>query len=147
MTNRPVMDTNAAQSIGQVDSLVVTARPPRIAALRLKKTNGGGTLLTWQNVHAIGPDAIMARANAREGTTDDLTKQAAACRNLTGRRILSERGTEIGLLQDIDFDPESGQVLDLLTSSGTLPGKGLLGIGSYAVVVQEGDCKSFGSVP
>ncbi|WNZ06472.1 hypothetical protein [Streptomyces sp. 11x1] len=51
----------------------------------------------------------MARVNAREGTTEDLTEQAAACRNLLGRRILSERGTEIGLLQDIDFDPESGQ--------------------------------------
>ncbi|WAX79360.1 PRC-barrel domain-containing protein [Streptomyces sp. KMM 9044] len=136
ITDRPVMDTDTAQSIGQVDSLVVTPHPPHIAALRLKKTKGGGTLLTWQNVHAIGPDAIMARANARAGTTEDITEQAAACRNLPGRRVLSERGTEIGLLQDIDFDPESGQVLGLLTSSGTLPGQGLLGIGSYAVVVQ-----------
>ncbi|MEU3201946.1 PRC-barrel domain-containing protein [Streptomyces sp. NPDC006996] len=135
--DRPVMDTDAAQSIGKVEGLVITARPPHIAALRLKKTNGGGTLLTWQDVHAIGPDAIMARANAREGTTEDIAERAAACRSLPGRRILSERGTEIGLLQDIDFDPESGKVLSLLTSSGTLPGQGLLGIGSYAVVVQE----------
>lgn len=137
ITDRPVMDTDVAQSIGQVDSLVITSRPAHITALRLKKTNGGGTLLTWQKVHAIGPDAIMARAHAQEGADEDVTEQAAACRNLLGRRILTERGTEIGLLQDIDFDPESGQVQGLLTSSGTLPGQRLIGIGSYAVVVQE----------
>ncbi|MEU3278641.1 PRC-barrel domain-containing protein [Streptomyces antibioticus] len=136
IADRPVMDTEEAQSIGQVDSLVIAPRPARVIALRLKKTNGGGTLLTWQYVHAIGPDAVMARVNAREGDEEDLTEHAAACRNLLGRRVLSERGAEIGALQDIDFDPESGRILSLLTSSGTLPAQGLLGVGSYAVIVQ-----------
>ncbi|MFJ9543009.1 PRC-barrel domain-containing protein [Streptomyces sp. NPDC101225] len=137
ITDRPVMDTDVAQSIGQVDSLVIAPRPARVVALRLKNTNGGGTLLTWPYVHAIGPDAVMARAGTHGDSEEDITQHAAACRNLHGRRILSERGTEIGTLRDIDFDPDDGRVLSLLTSSGTLPAQGLIGVGSYAVVVQE----------
>ncbi|WP_416986041.1 PRC-barrel domain-containing protein [Streptomyces sp. T028] len=137
ITDRPVMDTAEAQSIGLVDSLVIAPRPARVLALRLKKTNGGGTLLTWQYVHAIGPDAVMARVNIREEDEEDLTQHAAACRNLLGRRILSERGTEVGTLQDIDFDPESGRILSLLTSCGALPAPALIGVGAYAVIVQE----------
>ncbi|MEU9731621.1 PRC-barrel domain-containing protein [Streptomyces sp. NPDC048002] len=137
LTDRPVMDTTEAQSIGLVDGLVIAPGPARVLALRMKKTNGGGTLLTWQYVHAIGPDAVMARVNAREGDDADLDEHATACRHLIGRRVLSDRGTEIGTLRDIDFDAESGRVLSLLTSADTVPAHALVGVGSYAVVVRK----------
>ncbi|WP_037628713.1 PRC-barrel domain-containing protein [Streptomyces aureus] len=135
--DRPVMDTDEAQSIGQIDSLVIAPRPAHILALRLKHTGGGGTLLTWSYVHAIGPDAVMARVNAREASEEDIAEHAAVCRNLLGRRVLTQRGTEIGTLQDIDFDPDSGRILNLLISSGTLPAQSLIGVGNYALVIQE----------
>ncbi|MGW5638588.1 PRC-barrel domain-containing protein [Streptomyces sp. NPDC003832] len=137
LTDRPVMDTTEAQRIGLVDGLVIAPQPARVLALRLKKTNGGGTLLTWAYVHAIGPDAVMARVNAREADAEDLTDHAAACRRLVGRRVLSDHGTEIGTLRDIDFDPESGRVLNLLTASDSLPAHTLIGVGAYAVVVRQ----------
>ncbi|WP_267245889.1 PRC-barrel domain-containing protein [Streptomyces sp. PR69] len=137
ISDRPVMDTATAQSIGQVDSLVIASGPARVIALRLKKTNGGDSLLVWPAVHAIGPDAVMARSSTHESAEEHVRTRAEACSGLIGRRILSKGGRELGTLRDLEFDPESGSVLGLLTSFGTLPGQGLLGVGSYAVVVQE----------
>jgi sporulation protein YlmC with PRC-barrel domain len=135
ITGLPVMDTAEAHHVGIVDGLVLAARPPRVLALRLKKTSHTGSFLTWENVQAIGHDAVMARTHALQDADDDLATPATVCKDLIGRRILTAHGEEAGTLEDLDIDTDTGAVLTLHTANGHHPGAALTGIGSYALIV------------
>ena len=52
-----------------------------------------------------------------------------------GKRILSSAGDELGEVDDVEFDPESGQIQPLIAGNQDIAGERLIGIGSYAVVV------------
>ena len=45
-------------------------------------------------------------------------------------------GDEIGTVDDVEFDPETGEVTSLILASGDIAGTRLVGIGSYAVVAE-----------
>ena len=52
-----------------------------------------------------------------------------------GKRLLTDDGTEIGTVDDIDFDPTGGAVKAVVTRGGPVAGDRLRGCGSYAVIV------------
>jgi sporulation protein YlmC with PRC-barrel domain len=58
---------------------------------------------------------------------------------LLNKRVLDDRGDESGTVHDVDFDPESGRVTSVITSTGSLDGDRLIGCGPYAVVVRAAD--------
>ncbi|MDW4907969.1 hypothetical protein RB628_22120 [Streptomyces sp. ADMS] len=134
----PVVDTAEAHHVGVVDGLVLAAHPPRVLALRLKKAGRSGSFLTWENVQAIGHDAVMARTHALQDADDDLAAPAAVCKDLIGRRILTHQGAEVGTFQDIDIDTGTGAVLTVHSANDHHPGAALTGIGSYALVITTG---------
>ena len=41
---------------------------------------------------------------------------------LLNKRVLDDRGDESGTVHDVDFDPESGRVTSVITSTGSLDG-------------------------
>lgn len=135
ITGLPVMDTAEAHRIGKVDGLVLAAQPPRVLALRLKKTGRSGSYITWENVQAVGHDAVMARTDALQDADGDLAAPAAVCKDLVGRRVLTARGEEAGTLQDLDIDTGTGAVLTVHSADDQHPGAALTGVGSYALVV------------
>ena len=55
---------------------------------------------------------------------------------MLGKRVLATSGDELGKVKDVEFDPATGDVLALLLDEGASPGERLIGVGSYAVVVQ-----------
>lgn len=135
ITGLPVMDTVEAHQVGVVDGLVLAAHPPRVLALRLRKAGRSGSFLTWKNVQAIGHDAVMARTHALQDADDDLAAPAAVCKDLFGRRILTDRGAEAGTCQDIDIDTDTGEVLTVHSANDHHPGAALTGVGSYALII------------
>ncbi|HVX44890.1 MAG TPA: PRC-barrel domain-containing protein, partial [Mycobacteriales bacterium] len=54
-----------------------------------------------------------------------------------GKRVLTDRGDEVGSVSDIEFDPETGAVRALLLGKEEISGERLHAIGSYAVIVQR----------
>ncbi|WP_406164520.1 PRC-barrel domain-containing protein [Streptomyces sp. NBC_00996] len=132
-----VMSKADATAIGTVDGIVIDPAASRVAALRLAKTSGAGSYLAWPDIHAVGPDAVMAPGRgALRDADEELAPLTAASRDLPGKRVLTDHGEEAGTLQDIDFDPRTGGVSALLTAGGSIPGTHLIGVGSYAVVVR-----------
>ena len=69
----------------------------------------------------------------------DNREQAAAAGKLelVGKRALSERGNELGELDDVTFDAHTGVLEDLLIGARHVPAGSLLGCGSYAAVIDE----------
>ncbi|AYA15935.1 hypothetical protein D3X13_06630 [Streptomyces fradiae] len=131
---RPVVSSADASRVGTVAGLVVDPEAGRITALRLEDTKVGGDVIAWEDVHAVGPDAVVvATAAAARFTAAD----SAGDQKLLGQRLLTELGASAGTLADITFDPASGLLDTLHTSRGDrIPGRLLLGCGSYAVVVR-----------
>ncbi|MFE4856611.1 PRC-barrel domain-containing protein [Streptomyces sp. NPDC056670] len=131
---RSVINVEDAQQIGAVEELVIDPASAQIVAIRLKgaKDAGGGTV-AWQDVQAVGPDAVMVHAarTARLSPVD-----AEVQKDLVGKRVLTERGEEIGKLTDVAFDPVTGRVEGLQTARGLIPGHSMLGVGAYALVVR-----------
>ncbi len=134
---RPVMSTASATTIGRVAGLLVDPRTARVVALHLAKTSGSGDTLHWEDLQGFGPDAVTVAdeqvvTSARERAAE-LTGKAA---ELLGKRVLDDRGDELGSLDDYDFDPDSGALLTLHIGGTDVEGSRLIGCGSYAVVVR-----------
>ncbi|QES44660.1 hypothetical protein DEJ49_30005 [Streptomyces venezuelae] len=131
---RPVVSSSDAAQVGTVAGLVLAPEEARITAVRLDGAKDGADVVAWTDVHAVGPDAVVVNtaSAARFASTDSSGSQ-----DLLGKRLLTELGDAAGTLADVAFDPESGRIHTLHTSRGErIPGRHLLGVGSYAVVVR-----------
>lgn len=96
-------------------------------------------MVEWEHLSGFGPDAVMViDEGALRPPADDRERAAAAGRlELVGKRALSERGNELGRLDDVTFDADTGALEDLLIGDRRVPAESLLGIGSYAAVLDE----------
>lgn len=134
---RNVVNTTTATRVARVDSFVVLPGPARVALLRLGKVSGAGTLLAWEDLQGFGPDAVTVATDGVIRPARDALEQRAEDNDLEimGKRVLTERGMELGPVTDVDFDPETGAVTSLITKTETIAGQRLIGLGGYAVVV------------
>jgi len=136
---RDGVNTATATRGARVDGFVVLPGPARVALLRLGKVSGAGTLLAWEDVRGFGPDAVTVATDAVIRPPRDGVEQRAEDNDLDilGKRVLTEQGTELGTVTDVDFDPETGAVTTLITKSNTIAGQRLIGLGGYAAVVSS----------
>jgi sporulation protein YlmC with PRC-barrel domain len=134
---REVVNTATATRVARVDGFVVLPGPARVALLRLGKVSGAGTLLAWDDVQGFGPDAVTVAADTVIRPARDALEQRAEDGDLEilGKRVLTERGMQLGTVTDVDFDPETGAITMLITKTETIIGERLIGLGGYAVVV------------
>ncbi len=132
-----VVSTDTATRVARVDGFVVAAGPARVALLRLSKVTTEGSLLYWDDLQGFGPDAAtIADVSVIRTPGDELEKRADSKElEILGKRVLTERGDELGAVTDVDFDTETGTVNTLLTRSETITGERLIGHGRYAVIV------------
>lgn len=136
---RNVVNTTTATRVARVDGFVVLPGPARVALLRLGKVSGAGTLLAWDDVQGFGPDAVTVATDTVIRPARDAVEQRAEDNDLEimGKRVLTEQGMELGPVTDVDFDPETGAVISLITKTETIDGQRLIGLGGYAVVVSS----------
>lgn len=132
-----VVDKSTATTVGQVRGFLVNPRSRSVAALRLKKTDRGN-VLRWSDLTAFGVDAITIGDSAAITELDDeLEAFRGKRRRLLKKRVLTTGGDELGEVADVEFDPDTGKLTTILLQDGEVAADRLVGIGSYAVVVQE----------
>jgi uncharacterized protein YrrD len=137
-TGRKVLSRSSAQELGSVSHLLVDAQQRRIAAVvigRGKKAQ----LVDWAQLSGFGPDAVMIVDEAAlRPPADDRERAAAEGKlELIGKRTLSERGSELGELDDVTFNADIGVLEELVIGDRSVPAGSLLGSGSYAVVLDQ----------
>ena len=122
-----VISSDDAQQVGKLAHLVVDPNTRRVTDVAI---DGGKRLVPWAVV-AFGPDAIMV-SNATEvhALTDDRAKH-----DLLDRLILSDQGNDCGTVHDVEFEPETGELLAILAEHGRIEPDRMLAIGHYAVVI------------
>lgn len=140
LKGRKLVDTSTADKIGKVDGFVLDPATRSVAGLEFKKTDNG-SLVTWSDLSAVGADAVtVARADVLVDAEGRLADLATKDGQVLKKRVLSDAGEDLGDVRDIDFDPTTGALLELIVGEKKTPtsiaGSRLLGVGSYAVVVK-----------
>jgi uncharacterized protein YrrD len=132
---RQVVSTSTAETLGSVDEFVVYPPSHAVVALLLKKTAAGDTLL-WSDLTAFGADAVtVSGADKLTAPRADLVALSGKDHRLLGKRVLSTAGDELGTVDDVEFDPDTGIITALVLAGGDVAGVRLIGVGSYAVIV------------
>ena len=134
---RKVISRADARDLGVVGHLLVDAAERRIAAIVIGRGRKA-QLIDWSQVTGFGPDAVMVIDDGAVRAPIDDRERAAAAVEMVGRRVLTEHGTELGMLDDVTFDAATGTVEMLRTGDREIPAGSLLGSGPYAVVVDAG---------
>ena len=133
---RKVVSTTTAESVGRIDGFVVDVRGPYLIALQLKKT-ASGEILRWNDITAFGADAVTVTDAGKIVAADETIAALLDKRNhLLKKRVLTTTGDELGTVRDVEFDAVTGEILSVHVGDTAVPGKALVGIGHYAVVVQ-----------
>ena len=133
---RQVVSTSAADTVGRVDEFVVDPRRRAVVALSLKRTDGGDTLL-WTDIVAFGADAVtVTGAEKIVDAAPAIVALSGKEHRLVGKRVLTVAGDDIGTVDDVEFDADTGTITSLLLPAGDVAGARLIGVGSYAVVVR-----------
>ncbi|MFJ8005096.1 PRC-barrel domain-containing protein [Streptomyces fagopyri] len=132
----PVVTLGEAARIGVVKSLTIDAGAGVVSRLRIARARGRKeTSLAWDVLHAVGPDALLVRSDT---VLDALPPTGPPHHEALGARVLTESGDERGTVRDIAFDPATGRIEEIRTTSGGFPGELLTGLGDYALVVRTG---------
>jgi sporulation protein YlmC with PRC-barrel domain len=133
---RTVLSRASAQELGTVDHLLLDAQRPQITAVIIGKGKKA-QLVEWAHLSGFGPDAVMVRDEAAlRPPADDRERAAADGKlDLLGKRVLTEKGNELGPVDDVTFDPDTGALATLRLGDREIPAECLLGSGSYAIVV------------
>jgi sporulation protein YlmC with PRC-barrel domain len=139
LKGRKLVDTTSADTVGKVDGFLLDPATRSVVALEFKKTDQGSTV-AWGDLTGVGADAVTVAGTGvlvdPEGRLADLaTKDGQVLK----KRVLSDAGEDLGPVHDIDLDPQSGALLELIVGDKkhrhSVAGSRLLGVGSYAVVV------------
>ena len=135
---RKVVSTDTAESVGKVEAFLIDPGTRSIAALRLAKVSGDAVYLSWEDLR-FGSDAVIVASSDRLRPERDDTEARVASRDLEpiGKLVLDDSGTALGKVEDVEFDPTSGAIVELdLGDPGRVAGDRLIGLGAYAVVVR-----------
>lgn len=134
-----VVNTATATTVARVDGFVVLPGPARVALLRLGKVRGVGALLAWDDIQGFGPDAVTVAGKWAMRPARNALERRAEDKDLEilGKRVLTEHGTGLGAVTDVDFDPETGTVITVITDTENIAGDRLIGLGGYAVIVRD----------
>jgi sporulation protein YlmC with PRC-barrel domain len=135
---RKVISRVSAKELGAVSHLLVDVQRQQIDAVVMGRGKRA-ELVRWAQLSGFGPDAVMVGdEGGLRPPADDREHAAVDGRlELVGKRVLSERGNELGKLDDVTFDGGTGALQELLIGDRRVPAASLLGSGSYAVVLDE----------
>lgn len=122
MVGLPAFGQADGRPAGRVEDLLFAPRGERVIGLLL----AGGRwwrrkLIPYEEVAAIGPAAVMLRRPVVLVATDAGVRRLRRTHApMLGRRVLTPDGRDLGVVDDVCFDPHSGAVGGYLVSRGLL---------------------------
>lgn len=136
LKGRKVVSTGTADKVGKISGFLLDPATRMIVALELKKTDSG-SVVPWSDLVAVGADAVTVADAAVIVEPDEALASLGDKRgSVLKKLVLDDDGRAVGTVKDLDLDPVTGKLRELLLDERTVPGERLLGVGSYAVVVR-----------
>jgi sporulation protein YlmC with PRC-barrel domain len=137
LTGRSVLDISTALTIGKVSHAIIDPAEQAVVGFRIAKTAGDADVLPWEALNGIGPDALTVASATDLRLPQTRSEKRAAEHDLDpiGSLIVSTSGDELGRIEEIEVDPDTGAVQTITSSDSTYPGTTIKGHGNYAFIV------------
>ncbi len=137
--NKPVISTSDGKKLGKIKDLLLDPKLTKVTAVYL---GGSGVLrrkklmIERDKVQTCGMDAwLVARADVVVGPGDIVgSRDFVPAKQLHGRQILSEGGTEIATVDDVILDGQcnvKGFSLAKMPASGPLAQRKAIALGAF----------------
>ncbi len=135
LLGQPVIARDTADRLGTLDGIVFDPETGRVVAVQLG-VHKSSRFIRWDDITAVGSDAIMvSSADSARGAHGSLEERAAAgIAGLLDKRVLDDRGDQLGTVDDLEFHETTGIIDGLRVGDQQVDGERLIGIGSYAIV-------------
>lgn len=119
----PVLTFGEGRRLGEVGDLLVNAPDGRVIGLLLAGGNAllGHRVYPFEEVRAIGDGAVLVSDPGAVLLTRRVRRIERVLRRhteLVGKRLVSERGDHVGVIDDLVFDPASGRIQGFEVSGG-----------------------------
>lgn len=124
LIHRPVVSLNSGAKVGNVSDLMLDATHVQVRSLVLAG-HEGNSVVPFAAVRHIGNDAVTiddARTVQAPAGESEITERGTS--SLSDLPVMNQEGAVMGSVDDVEFDPENGQVIALLIHRG-----GVIGIG------------------
>src|SRR5262245_59223010 len=92
--------------VGRVDDIVIDPASRRVVGFRLGKTSDERTWLPYENINAVGADAITVQDNGKVIAAAAAGPIGLVQAKALGGRVLTSEGRAIGPLANIHIDPD-----------------------------------------
>lgn len=127
--------------LGVVDEVLIDTGSRRIGALRIT-ADGHQALIPFDQLRSIGSDAVMVATNQVAqwvGAPNELGA-LATLGDLGKSKVVDEAGTFLGVVHDVEVDPQDGRITQLQVHKG-----GILGMGGETATVTAEDIITIGA--
>lgn len=140
LSQRPVVSLSDGAKVGTVADLTLDTTHEKVTSIVLAG-HDGPAVVPFPSIKHFGADAVtiddsssvQPPVESPEGTERRLT-------SMTGLSVLTQDGTIVGKVDDLEFDAASGQITGLQVSHG-----GMLGIGGSHLNVPVSAIKGHGT--
>jgi uncharacterized protein YrrD len=140
-TRLPVVVEDTAEQTGEVTGFVVDPDHATVHALHVGGKHASARFVSWEDIAAFGADAVIVKGSTSVHDSSDDHEQRSANGELEmlDKRVLTDVGDELGVIEDVDFDPLDGHLEHVTVGGGRVDPGRLIGIGTYAVIVTAED--------
>jgi sporulation protein YlmC with PRC-barrel domain len=130
-----VVEVTRGSDIGRVSGVLIDVRERRIAALAVSTGGafGGTVYVPWGSIRSIEKDVIAIPSSQSVLRRRNFPAQGVI-ESLSGRRILTDDGMELGIVRNFSIDLKTGDIAALTFSRHTGVLGGLFGTGKEYTV-------------
>jgi uncharacterized protein YrrD len=119
-----VLNITDAQPLGSVDDVFLHLGAQCVVALRVRTGGlfGGHKALLLSDIKSTGQDAVTVEQETvlQDATAVSVLEQAVGRAALEGVHVLTENGTDIGTVVDLDADFSSGVIKGYVLGGGLM---------------------------
>src|SRR5258706_8891332 len=108
LIGRPVLSVDSANNLGEVYDLIVHPTKGELIGLCIQNSDQSLFLVEQDQIHSIGPDAVMVQSDGALVPADQSPLKALplAKNNLAGIKVFTEDGKSLGEIANIYFHLE-----------------------------------------
>jgi len=148
----PVITLDKGEQIANIQDVIFDPRNSKVLALVTEEKGWfkGARIIPFKNIYKIGEDAVTVETSDAELNANDLAeieKFSDEEINVIGTTIITESGNNLGVIEDIIIDIESGYIegyeisggviKDLIDGRVVIPLPDSITIGKDAVIVPD----------
>jgi len=133
-----IVSVSEGTRLGRVDDVLIDTGGIRIGALKIAR-DGQQFMIPFNLIKSVGSDAITVESSQVTQAEGAAAGAFVGLRDFKKLKMVDEAGTLLGVLSNIDFDQQTGKIVQLSVRKG-----GLLGLGGTTTTVDTNQVRGIG---